>query len=216
MKRSLLLSTAALGIAILPLGAAQADGLYAGAFAGFSTSTYNVFEDGMAAAGGPISGLTAGGLIGFQPMGTPWHFEGDIGWNGINGTGTESDVSCDIDCAIDVFDYGGGAFWHIRALYDLNHQNPDNLHILVGGGVAGLTTTVNYESWRYVGTSVGPNLSVALQGDVAPNFFLRGEALVDFFGKHDLGTWGQQQIPYSGGPGTVVTGRLVAGIRLGP
>ncbi len=213
MKRSLLLSTAALGIAILPLGAAQAGEPYIGAFAGFSTSTYNVFEDGAAAAGGPISGFTAGGLIGFQPMGTPWHFEGDIGWNGISGTGTEVVVQPCNDSCPDIADYGGGLSWHVRVLFDLNNHNPDGLHFLFGGGLAGLTTTVDYEGWSYVGTSLGPNLSLALQGDVAPNFFLRGEALVDFFGKHDLGVW--QLEPYAGGPGTVFTARLVAGWRLG-
>ena len=179
-----------------------------------------MFEEAVPDFGGPVSGFTAGVLFGFEPDGSPWHFEGDIGWNGISGIGSSEmmdagPVVCEFDCEPEIADYGGGLFWHIRGLYDLNYHNGSNLHVLVGGGIAGLTTSVDYEGWSYTGTSIGPNLSIGLQGDVAPGVFLRGEALVDFFGKHDLGVWGEQQLDYTGGPGTVFTARIVAGILFG-
>jgi len=214
MKRSFLLSTAALGIAILPLGAAQADEPYVGAFAGFSTSTYDVFGE-VERLGGSISGFTAGGLIGLQPTGTPWHFEGDIGWSGLEGTGSQTDTEVEIcvDSCPDVADYHGGVFWHVRALYDFNNHNADNMHLLLGGGIAGLTTSVDYEGWTYTGTSIGPNVSIGLQGDLSSRAFWRVEGLVDFFQKKDLGVWQEEQ--YDGGPGTVFTGRILFGIPLG-
>src|SRR5665213_1834422 len=123
MRNSLLATTAALGIAMMPLGAAQAQtpfdwsGFYAGLHGGFLSGDVNVTGTPVGMFGGPISGLIGGPLAGYNFAPTTFFsgpvvfgVEGDFGLTGATGTGTSQGTDASIDL---YYDLNGDA--HLRA-----------------------------------------------------------------------------------------------------
>jgi opacity protein-like surface antigen len=193
MKRSFLLSTAALAIAILPLGAAEAQDasdLFAGPYIGIHGGGFfgNVDVTGDEEFGGPVDGFIAGFLAGYNFPRSPvhnwmWGIEGDIGFGDINGNGFQMDNSCDIDvedCVRDNYGYDINTYGHLRVRWEFPHGN---WNIFAAGGVAfaHLKLTEGEET-MYAGTFVGPSIGAGIETALGPNLTARAEGLYDWFG----------------------------------
>ena len=144
MTRTLLLASAAIGMAVLPLGAANAadfraapaafdwSGFYAGIHGGWLNGHVNVHEDSVAHAG-DISGTVLGVLAGynfFYPRAAPWvlGIEADAGWADVHGSGIQPlpDDVCDY-----LYDLNWDAHLRLRASYPMGGVTP-----FVAGGLA--------------------------------------------------------------------------------
>ena len=99
MRRSILLSTTALAIAILPLGAAEARGRpepVRGQPTSVSTPAASPAKSTSAATkvfGGPVDGFMGGVLAGYNFHKAPdravmWGIEADVGFGDVTGNGT--------------------------------------------------------------------------------------------------------------------------------
>ena len=193
MRNSLLVTTAALGIAMMPLGAAQAQtpfdwsGFYAGLHGGFLSGDVNVtgILDGM--LGGPISGLIGGPLAGYNFAPTTFFsgpvvfgVEGDFGLAGATGTGTSQGTDVSIDL---YYDLSWDAHLRARAGVPMGNFMP-----FVAGGLAfadlNITETGGTETGGapqgglYTGWTVGTGADVALGN----NMVGRAEVLYDDYG----------------------------------
>ena len=193
MRNSLLATTAALGIAMMPLGAAQAQtpfdwsGFYAGLHGGFLSGDVNLtgILDGM--LGGPISGLIGGPLAGYNFAPTTFFsgpvvfgVEGDFGLTGATGTGTSQGTDVSIDL---YYDLSWDAHLRARAGVPMGNFMP-----FVAGGLAfadlNITETGGTETGGapqgglYTGWTVGTGADVALGN----NMVGRAEVLYDDYG----------------------------------
>jgi outer membrane immunogenic protein len=193
MRNSLLVTTAALGIAMMPLGAAQAQtpfdwsGFYAGLHGGFLSGDVNLtgILDGM--LGGPISGLIGGPLAGYNFAPTTFFsgpvvfgVEGDFGLTGATGTGTSQGTDVSIDL---YYDLSWDAHLRARAGVPMGNFMP-----FVAGGLAfadlNITETGGTETGGapqgglYTGWTVGTGADVALGN----NMVGRAEVLYDDYG----------------------------------
>jgi opacity protein-like surface antigen len=191
MKRSLLLSTAALGIAMLPLGAAEAqdrfEGFYLGIHGGYGTGNVNVEEmfGGEIDFGGPIDGFIGGALAGYNFHRPPDRkvmlgVEADVGFGDISGVG---------DTGPEVYNYDMPGNFHGRIRIGLPS---DSFMPFVAGGVA--VSKLNIDEY-YAGTFVGGTVGAGVEALVGPNLAVRGEGLLDVFApknvEYEPGEWGE-------------------------
>ena len=190
MRNSLLATTAALGIAMMPLGAAQAQtpfdwsGFYAGLHGGFLSGDVNLtgILDGM--LGGPISGLIGGPLAGYNFAPTTFFsgpvvfgVEGDFGLAGATGTGTSQTADNSIDLYYH-YDLSWDAHLRARAGIPMGNFMP-----FIAGGLAfadlNITETGGApQGGLYTGWTVGTGADVALGN----NMVGRAEVLYDDYG----------------------------------
>ncbi len=206
--KAFLLSTAALAIAILPLGAAEAEdaqnpfegsylGLHAGGFTG------NVDVSGDEVFGGPIDGFIGGVLVGYNFHKAPdravmWGIEADVGFGDVTGTGTPAQ-----DDVIDIYGYKMKTDGHlrVRASFPQGNWNP---FVAAGVAFANLGLTEGDET-MYQGTFVGPSVGAGVETFLGPNLIARAEALYDFYCDKNVqytgGDWGN--ISLSGFTGRV-------------
>ena len=189
MRNSLLVTTAALGIAMMPLGAAQAQtpfdwsGFYAGLHGGFLSGDVNLTgtSDGI---GGPVSGLIGGPLAGYNF--TPTTFfsgpvvfgvEGDFGLANATGTGISICPEVDISCDVYHYDLNWDAHLRARAGVPMGNFMP-----FVAGGLAfadlNITDAGVNKGGLYTGWTVGTGADVA----VGKNLVGRVEVLYDDYG----------------------------------
>lgn len=182
MKRSLLLSTAALAIAMMPLGAAEAQGpfdnpgLYFGVHGGFFSGNVDVVGDEM--FGGPIDGFIGGGLIGYNFARTPgqnvlFGVEADFGVGNVTGIGVAMDV---VDTY--AYDLHWDAHFRVRAGAPSGNVMP-----FVAAGLA--LADLRVES-LYTGTLAGLSLGAGLDAALGPNLIGRAEALYDIYCDKDF------------------------------
>jgi len=187
MRNSLLVTTAALGIAMMPLGAAQAQtpfdwsGFYAGLHGGFLSGDVNVTGTPVGMFGGPISGLIGGPLAGYNFAPTTFFsgpvvfgVEGDFGLTGATGTGTSQGTDASIDL---YYDLNWDAHLRARAGVPMGNFMP-----FVAGGLAfaDLNITENniHPGGLYTGWTIGTGADVA----VGKNMVGRVEVLYDDYG----------------------------------
>ncbi len=188
MKRSVLLSTAALAIAILPLGAAQAqdalntfEGPYIGIHGGGFFGNVTVSEEEV--FGGPVSGFIGGFLAGYNFPKSPdhrvmWGIEGDVGFGSITGHGTV------MDDVRDIYGYEINTDGHLRARMEFPQGNW-NIFAAAGVAFANLKLTED-ETPMYTGTFVGPSVGAGIEGALGPNLIGRVEGLYDWFGSKNV------------------------------
>jgi outer membrane immunogenic protein len=192
MTRTLLLASAALGVAILPLGAANAadliapvtpfnwSGFYAGIHGGWLSGDVNVEEYGNR-GGGNVSGTVFGVLAGvnfFYPPAAPWVLgvEADFGWADIHGSGASEDCTPTY-----LYDLNWNGHLRARASY----PTMGGLTPFVAGGlaVADLNVTNVCESApAFGGLFVGGTIGGGVDVNAMQNVMLRGEVLYDFYG----------------------------------
>jgi outer membrane immunogenic protein len=191
MRNGLLATTAALGIAMMPLGAAQAQtpfdwsGFYAGLHGGFLSGDVHLTEiPGPGGDQGSISGFVGGPLAGYNfapgtllPSG-PFVFdvEGDFGLAGVTGTG----VAICVDCSTEIYHYDLNWDAHLRARAGVPMGN---VMPFVAGGLAfaDLNVTETASATRgglYTGWTVGTGVDVAFGN----NMVGRAEVLYDSYG----------------------------------
>jgi outer membrane immunogenic protein len=205
MKRAILLSTAALGIAILPLGAAQAQdpmqGAYIGVHGGFNWSDVDIDNGSI---GGPIDGFIGGVLAGInfphaEGSNVMFGIEGDIGWGNINNNNNFPTVIAPLaapalidgcvalidDCVIDIYPYSleWNAHLRARALFGQGTVRP-----FIAGGLA----LANLEITEYQGTFIGGTVGAGIDAQFAPHLIGRVEALYDFYGDKEV-EYGNEQ-----------------------
>jgi hypothetical protein len=194
MKRSLLLSSAALAIAILPLGAAQAqdaqnpfEGPYIGVHGGgfFGNVNVNGEEE---VFGGPVSGFMGGFLAGINFPKSPnhnvmWGIEGDIGFGSVTGTGAQQQDD-EVVQIIDDYGYKMTTDGHLLVRVMVPQGNM-NFFGAAGLGVGNLQLEEGGEV-MYRGTFVGPSIAAGIEGVLGRNLIGRVEGLYDFFGSKDV------------------------------
>jgi hypothetical protein len=220
MKRSLLLSTAALGIAILPLGAVQAQdgptpfdnpGLYFGLYAGGATDTFTIEEEGTMMVLGTINGFAGGLILGNRFQHLPGRpsvaIEAEVGFTSFGENELQfADVVASpvqLDAAVEVYDQDAVA--RARILLGLPMGNVEPF-VAVGGSLADVN--VYYELYSGVGTLAGVNVGIGANIAMGPNFFLRPEVIYDaYFDK----TYGEITVDLE-----TFTARLAAILRLPP
>ena len=191
MRNSLLASSAVLALAMMPLGAAQAQtpfdwsGFYAGVHGGFLSGDVNLTGTGISMGGGPISGFVGGPLAGynFAPVtlfSGPVVFgvEGDFGLAGVTGTGTTVCLSNDASCEVYNYDLNWDAHVRVRAGVPMGNVMP-----FVAGGLAFADLSVTEEGGLmngglYTGWTVGTGVDVAFGN----NMVGRAEVLYDSYG----------------------------------
>jgi outer membrane immunogenic protein len=187
MSRILLLTSAAMGVAMLPLGAAQAadqlrpaafdwSGFYAGVHAGLLNGDVTVHEE--EATGGNISGSVLGVLAGtnfFYPPAAPWvlGIEADAGWADVHGRGIP-DVACDY-----LYDLNWDAHLRLRASYPTGGVSP---FFAAGLALADLSIT-DCGAAPKGGLFVGGTLGGGVDFNAGQKMTLRGEVLYDFYGR---------------------------------
>ena len=189
MTRTLLLASAAVGVAMLPLGAAEAadqvrpaafdwSGFYAGVHAGLLNGDVTLHEDSQV-PGGRISGTVLGVLAGynfFYPQAAPWvlGIEADAGWANVHGRGLSTDASCDY-----LYDLNWDAHLRVRASYPTGGVSP----FFAGGlALADLNITEDCSSLEG-GLFVGGTLGGGVDVNAGQSMTVRGEVLYDFYGR---------------------------------
>jgi outer membrane immunogenic protein len=198
MTRTLLLASAALGVAILPLGAANAadliapvtpfnwSGFYAGIHGGWLSGDVNVHEEYEGGGGnisGPIFGLLAGVNFFYLPA-APWVLgvEADFGWADIHGSGVGDGGS---DCSPTyLYDLNWNGHARLRASYPM--MGGATPFVAAGLAVADLNITDacyhEQVGGLFVGGTIGAGVDIhAGQFNAPPNLMLRGEVLYDFY-----------------------------------
>jgi outer membrane immunogenic protein len=196
MIRALLFASAAIGTAILPLGAASAadyakpyaqpfdwSGFYIGLHGGQLNGDVAIHEDSER-EGGNITGLVWGGLAGYNfvhsPL-DPWVLgvEADFGWADVHGRGGGF---IEIICGDYRYDLASDAHFRVRAGFPTGNLMP-----FVAGGlaVADLTITESCGGLDAGGLFTGGTVGAGLDFMLSPKATLRGEFLYDFYGtKH--------------------------------
>jgi outer membrane immunogenic protein len=195
MTRTLLFASAAIGAAMLPLGAASAadfraapaafdwTGFYAGIHAGWLTGDVNVHEEEQNNPGGSISGHVWGFLAGtnfYYPPAAPWllGLEGDFGWADVHGTGgTQLD-----SCPDYTYDLHWDAHLRLRASYPMSGLGGATAFIAGGLAIADLGITDACDSEKG-GLFTGGTIGAGLDFNSSRNVMLRGEVLYDFYGR---------------------------------
>ena len=186
MSRTLLLASAAVGVAMLPLGAAQAQtafdwsGFYAGVHAGFLDGNVHVTDEGIPVTGnlqGPIAGVLAGYNFPSSPFPQAvLGLEADVGFGDIHGTGSAMDP----DAISNVFRYDFD--WDLHARFRFGWPTGTampfvaaglafaQLHVVEGGGGPDL-------GGLYTGITLGAGVDLK----IAPNMIARLEGLADHY-----------------------------------
>jgi opacity protein-like surface antigen len=206
MKRSFLLSTAALAIAILPLGAAQAQGptpfdnpgIYFGAYAGGASDTFKITDEYVET--GSLDQFVAGFIVGDRfnrPPGQIWSaaIEGEVGFLGGHNNNesivpdgapgiTEDDAPQLIDGSVDICGYDQNSVERVRFLAGLPSGN---IEPFAAVGVAITDADVCYYDLVAGGTFVGLTLGAGANIALGPSFFIRPEVLYDIYGKKNYG-----------------------------
>jgi outer membrane immunogenic protein len=193
MTRTLLLASAAVGVTMLPLGAANAadrlrpavfdwSGFYAGVHAGLFHGNVHVTDEGVPAAGnlhGPVTGLLFGYNAPSSSLPAPWigGVEADIGFGDFVGHGI---VVCDlVDTCPPLlpsftYDFDWDAHLRVRAGAPMGNVMP---FIAAGLAIAQVQVTESSLSIgnRYFGGTIGAGVDVMLNPSVSG----RVEALYD-------------------------------------
>jgi len=186
MKRSLLLSTAALGMAVLPTAAAAQDwtGWYIGKHAGYLSGTVN-FEEPSFFTDADLEGFIGGGLVGYGfalNPGQPWvfGFEADFGIGNVSGDGDNfDDVDVDATLVVNHTDLEWNA--HFRKY--VGTAIGDNAMVFLAGGLALASIRVDSTYFAnpieevFVGATIGGGVNFRLM----PNLFGRVEGLYDYY-----------------------------------
>ena len=204
MRRSFLLSTAALGIAILPLGAVQAQegptrfdhpGPYIGGYAGVSSATFGLSEDGAPVeAWGTITGFGAGGIFGVRTDRPPTRFfsllfEAEFGFLDLNHNQTvqaadgavaitEPQADQFPDETTTMFDegYGLNSIGRVRVLFGAPGQSAEPF---LSGGFSFANATYGSPDAR--GTLTGFNIGIGANFLLGDRLLLRPELIYDHF-----------------------------------
>jgi opacity protein-like surface antigen len=184
MGRALLLASAAIGVAMLPLGAAQAQtafdwsGLYVGVHGGFLDGSVHVSDEGIPASGnlqGPLAGILAGYNFPASPVAPAVvGVEADFGFGELNGTGSATDAVT----GVFTYDFDWDAHARLRVGMPMGTAMPfvaggiafAALHISEGGSVISA-------GGIYTGLTLGAGLDLKL----APNMIARIEGLADHY-----------------------------------
>jgi outer membrane immunogenic protein len=190
MKKVLLTSVAALGVAILPLGAADAadysaapvfnwSGFYAGLHGGFLNADVTITEDITVA--GTASGFIGGAYAGynFPPMMAPnlvLGVEADVGFGDIN----KPAPPILPDEADDVFGYNLDWNAHFRGRIGLPIGD-GNIMPFVAGGLALAGFHVRQETLPVGGTYVGGTIGAGVDVAFSPSLVGLAEVLWDCF-----------------------------------
>jgi opacity protein-like surface antigen len=187
MKRSLLLSTAALGMAVLPTVAAAQDwtGWYIGKHAGYLSGTVD-FEGATLLADSDISGFIGGGLVGhgfaLNP-GQPWVFgiEADFGIGNVGGASGNDGGDEIVDAVLIVT--SADLEWNAHFRKYLGVGLGDNAMVFAAGGLAlaGLRIDSNYFSNPIDQVFVGATIGGGVNFRLTPNMFGRVEGLYDHY-----------------------------------
>jgi outer membrane immunogenic protein len=192
MSRILLLASAAMGVAMLPLGAANAadqlrpavfdwSGFYAGVHAGLFNGKVQVTDEAVPTSGnlhGPVAGLLFGYNAPYSPLPAPWigGFEADIGFGDFVGHGVCFSVdSCQPLLPTFTYDFDWDAHLRLRAGAPMGNVMP---FIAAGLAVAQVQVTENFQQIignRYFGGTIGAGVDVGLN----PSVTGRVEALYD-------------------------------------
>src|SRR5437763_9684357 len=190
MKRSLLLVSAAVGAAMLPLGAVQAadqlrpaafdwSGFYAGVHAGQLNGDVNVHEEG--GGGGAISGTVWGLLAGYNfrhsPL-DPWLLgvEADIGFANVHGQGV---IQICVDSSPDyLYDLNWDAHLRVRAGAPQGNMMP---FVAAGLALADLNITEGCGGLDFGGLYTGGTVGAGVDFRLSPQAMIRGEFLYDFY-----------------------------------
>jgi outer membrane immunogenic protein len=189
MGKELLKASAAAAAMVLGLGAAEASpfdwsGFYLGIHGGSLNGDVSISEGGSGEPGGPISGPVWGALAGYNFPTSPsfvpgaiWGVEADFGKASVTGVG-EGGV-CDAS-----FDYLYDLNWDAHFRARLGFPMGQAMPFIAGGlALADLNITEGcgggYEGGLFTGGTIGAGLDVK----IAPEAFIRGEVLYDFYGR---------------------------------
>jgi len=205
MRRSLLLSTAALGIAILPLGAAEAQGptpfdqshLYFGVDVGGAANSFDNDYEGIS-VGGSLDSVVGGFYLGYRfnrPPERIWSFavEGELNFLGNNSCPAPDDESPDLvaDCfvqadgAIQLFDASPEIYYNmdwvarLRALIGFPMENGMEPFFAIGAAWtrADIWDFEYAARGNFTGVTLGTGVNIAL----SPHLYLRPEVLFDIY-----------------------------------
>lgn len=197
MKKSLLLSTAALGIALLPFGTAQAQepvnwsGFYMGLHGGYVSGDATLSDSGppSMSVGGSVSGFIGGGLAGynFQQAG-PFVFGLETDFGVTDATGHAAHVAPEADAAQDLYTYDLNWNGHLRAKAGLPMGE---IMPFLAAGLAVADFDVTHTSFGPPNTMGGLYTGVTVGGGVdamfGPKFIGRAEVLYDSYGSRTYG-----------------------------
>jgi outer membrane immunogenic protein len=188
MKKVLLSTAAALGVAMLPLGAADAadysaapvfdwSGFYAGLHGGYLHGDIDIDDEGIPVSG-TISGFVGGALAGYNFATAPWLWgvEADVGFGNPTGSGAPSGQ----DAVLDLFSYDFHWNAHFRGRVGVPVGDGSVVPFLAGGlALAGFDVIEEASlGGTYVGGTIGGGVDVAF----SPTVFGRAEILYDAFG----------------------------------
>jgi outer membrane immunogenic protein len=183
MRKSVWMATAAVGFAVLPLGAADAQtpldwsGGYLGLHAGYLWGDVNL-SDSFDPGGGSIRGPIAGGLAGYNFAMTPvppvvFGVEADFGLANVTGTGVPCEV-CD-GLSTYAYDLEWDAHFRVRAGIPQGNVMP---FLAAGLALADLSvTSEEVFGGVFVGGTIGGGVDVKL----GPKLIGRVEALYDVY-----------------------------------
>jgi len=196
MTRTLLLASVAVGVTMLPLGAANAadtfrtapaafdwTGFYAGIHGGWLNGDVNVHEEEVNGGGGAIDGTIWGFLAGtnfYYPPAAPWllGLEGDFGWADVHGTGK---LGGGCDSAPDyTYDLHWDAHLRLKASYPMGGVTP---FLAAGLALADLSITEGCEILEVGGLFTGGTIGAGVDFPATRDVMLRGEVLYDFYGR---------------------------------
>jgi outer membrane immunogenic protein len=186
MTRSVLMVTAAVGFAVLPLGAADAQtpldwsGGYLGVHAGYLWGDVTV-DDGVFPDGGPIRGPVAGGLFGYNFAMTPvppvvFGVEADFGLANVTGIGG----TC-FPCGDNVVTYGYDLDWDAHFRVRAGMPGGTVMPFLAAGLALAELNVTSDEMFGgvFVGGTVGGGVDVKL----GPRVIGRVEGLYDWYAR---------------------------------
>jgi outer membrane immunogenic protein len=184
MSRALLLASAAVGVAMLPLGAAQAQtpfdwsGFYAGVHGGFLDGNVHATDESIPAEGnlhGPVAGVLAGfNLPSSQLAPLVVGLEADIGFGDLRGSGVPAG-----DGLISVFfnyDFDWDAHIRVRAGVPIGNALA---FIAAGAAFAQLHVTEGGISVVRGGIYTGGSIGAGVDFRLGPKVIARVEGLAD-------------------------------------
>ncbi len=183
MRKALLMTTAAVGLAMLPLAGAKAQspmnwaGLYAGVHGGYLTGDVELNYEGMLGGGG-ISGFVVGGLAGYNFAMTPapnavFGIEADFGLASVDGVGI---VICDL---VETYSYDMEWDAHFRVRVGVPHGHV--MPFLAGGLAVARFGLSEFDEMLYEGTFVGGTIGAGIDAMFGPHFIARAEVLYDWY-----------------------------------
>jgi outer membrane immunogenic protein len=193
MRKTMWMASAAIGLAALPLGAADAQtpldwsGGYLGLHAGYLWGDVDVSDGIYVGGGGAIHGPIAGALAGYNFPSTPlppvvFGVEADFGLGNVTGTGIPCEM-CD-EVATYTYDLEWDAHFRVRAGVPGGTVMP---FLAAGLALADLNVTSDEVfGGVFVGGTIGGGVDVKL----GPRLIGRVEGLYDWYAHKDYDEYG--------------------------